>query len=107
MHTFNDEVHSVWDSNCEIVGKKVEGKFVFPCLGDMRGDYSAYCCGYSNGPKFSVVMFIFVDTEKVGVGEEVSSSQWNVALVDEVEDVLQVRICCCNILIGEVDEVID
>ena len=48
-----------------------------------------------------------MDAKKVGVGEEVSCSWRYVALVDKVEDVLDVSVYRRIVLSNKVDKVVD
>jgi len=50
--------------------------------------YSSYCCRNANGSEFSFIVRIFVETEEVGVGEEVTCGRWYMALVNHVEEIL-------------------
>jgi len=66
----------------------VECKFVFPLLCYMCCHYSSHCCRNANGSEFSFVVRIFVETEEVGVGEEVTCGRWYMDLVNHVEEIL-------------------
>jgi len=92
LHTFDNEIHTVGDSNCKVVREEVEGKFVFPVVGNMRSNYSSNGCWDSDRAEFSVVVGIFVETEQIRVSEEVSSGLGYVALVNQSEQLLEVSI---------------
>jgi len=69
LHSLDNEVGTIWNSDCKVEWEEMSSKFVTERAGDVSTDEATYCGGNAKGAEFCVVFGVLVETEEIYVGE--------------------------------------
>ena len=98
------EVHASLDADRYIEWKKMVGESAPEVFGDVAGYDSAHGGRDADGSKLSLVGRVFVEEEKVRVGEESVDVLWYMVLEDQIEKLLEGHVGGWVVGFGKINE---